>query len=118
VACVEESHHTALVAEYPVLNVRLCHTVAIGMHLVTATVGRARPANSCPITRLSPGASTAPTAPRPGRKRFDWHLDLSPEAMSAFRAAPTLADQKQLLQSYIRELIQFPLKVLDQVAKG
>ena len=38
--------------------------------------------------------------------------------MSAFRAAPTLADQKQLLQSYIRELIQFPLKVLDQVAKG
>ena len=50
-------------------------------------------------------------------KRYDWHLDLSPETMSAFRAAPTLADQKQLLQSYIRELVQFPLKVLDFVSK-
>ena len=51
-------------------------------------------------------------------KNDDWRLDLLPAQLNALRNAPTLDDQKHILKAYIRELIEFPIRLAGMIGEN
>ena len=47
----------------------------------------------------------------------DWFFDLSDYALEAFNAAKTIDEQKDVLRGFIREILEFPIK-LSKLASG